>query len=171
MNKTLIILMLLCFSNSVFSQNKTDALRDAKITSEATLKMDFKTVLKYTHPNVVKLMGGEESAVNLLTSTFDTMKSQGFIFEKADVISVSDIVKEQGQYRCVVEGFNQMTMNDMRIKSKSYLLGVYDEEKKMWYYLEAKQLKNSALVNQVLPDFETKLDIPEDEMTTEPIKE
>jgi len=170
MNKFIIILMLLSIGNGVYAQNKTDALRDAKITSEATLKMDFKTVLKHTHPNIVKLMGGEEKAITFLKSTFDSMTSQGFVFEKADVVSVSDIVQEQGEYRCIIEGYNQMTMSGMRIKSKSYLLGFYDDVKKIWYYLEAKQLKNEAMLSQVLPSFETTLNIPDDETTTEPLK-
>jgi hypothetical protein len=171
-NKISFFLTLLFFSNCLlFSQTKDNALRDAKTTSEATLKMDFKTVLKHTYPSIVDMMGGNEKAVELLVTTFDSMKEQGFVFEKADIINVSEIVKEQDQYRCVIEGYNQMVFNGMRIKSKSFLLGIYDEDKAYWYFLEAKQLKNTALVEQVLPGFKTELNIPDDEMTTEDIKE
>ena len=171
-NKISFFLTLLFFSNCLlFSQTKDNALRDAKTTSEATLKMDFKTVLKHTYPSIVDMMGGNEKAVELLVTTFDSMKEQGFVFEKADIINVSEIVKEQDQYRCVIEGYNQMVFNGMRIKSKSFLLGIYDEDKAYWYFLEAKQLKNTALVEQVFPGFKTELNIPDDEMTTEDIKE
>jgi len=166
------LLAFLFFSNCLlFCQTKESALRDAKTISEATLKMDFKTVLKHTYPSIVELMGGNEKAVELLVTTFDSMKEQGFVFEKADVINVSEIVKEQDQYRCVIEGFNQMKFNGMRMKSKSFLLGIYNEDKAYWYFLEAKQLKNTALVEQILPNFKTELNIPDDEMTTEEIKE
>jgi len=168
MNKYTLIIALL-FSSVIFSQTKEDALRDAKITSKATLEMDFETVLKHTHPNVVKLMGGMENAVSAIRTAFEGMTSQGFVFEKAEVISVSDIVQEQGEYRCFIEGQNQMKMGDMRIKSKSYLLGVYDDDKQIWYYLEAKQLKNPALLEQVIPNFKTSLEIPDDEVSTEKI--
>jgi len=62
-----------------------------------------------------------------------------------------------------------MTMSGQRISSKTYLLGIYNEDDKLWYFLEAKQLKNKALIDQVLPDFKTRLNIPDDEMTTAPI--
>ena len=163
--------MLLVSSISAISQTKEDALRDAKIASTAALDMDFKTVLKHTLPKVVEIMGGEEAAVNLLTTTFDNMKTQGFVFEKADVIDVSEIVKEQGQYRCVVESFNQITMSGQRIKSKSFLFGIYNQDDGYWWFVEAKQLKNKAMLDMVLPDFETSLDIPDDDMQTEPIKD
>ncbi len=166
--------MLLIFISSIsFSQSTEElkewALRDAKITSEATLKMDFETVLKHTYPSVVEVMGGKENGIQLIKTTFETMKTQGFVFEKAEVIDVSDIIKENGEYRCYVENYNQMKMNDMRIKSKSFLLGIYNQEAKIWYFLEAKQLKNSQMMDMVLPNFKTNLNIPDDEVTTEKI--
>ena len=170
MKKLALIIVLLC-ANLGFAQTKEDALTDAKITSEATLKEDYKTVFKYTLPSVIKLMGGEEAGLKILEDTFSQMKTQGFVFEKAEVIAVSDIVFEQDQHRCVVEGFNQMVMSNMRIKSKSYLLGIYNEDAKHWYFIEAKQIKNKALLDMILPNFETSLTIPEDDMTSEPITE
>ena len=166
MNK-LILLALVLMQTAICAQTKEDALRDARITSEATLKMDFKTVLKHTLPKVVDIMGGEDAALTLLNSTFDSMKSQGFVFEKADIKTVSEIVKEQDQYRCFVEGYNQMTMAGQRIKSNSYLLGIYNDAEGFWWFIEAKQLKNTAMLDQVIPGFKTELEIPEDKVETE----
>lgn len=166
------LLTLLLISSSVlFSQTKEQALKDAKITSVATLNMDFGTVLKYTYPPILDLMGGKENAEKTIEEVFNTMKTQGLVFEKAEVISVSEVIFEQNQYRCVVEGFNQIKMINQRISSKSYLLGIYNTKDKFWWFLEAKQLKNKAMVDQILPDFKTSLDIPEDDMKVETIKD
>ncbi len=166
---SLLIFITVCFSG--FSQSKESALKDAKITSKATLEMDFETVLKHTLPKVVDLMGGKEAALTLLTSTFDGMKTQGFVFEKADILNVTDIVEEQGQKRCMVEGYNQMKMANQRIKSKSYLLGIYNTSEAYWWFIEAKQLKNKALLDEVIPNFETSLDIPDDDVNVEQIED
>lgn len=175
MNKitSIILTLLICISSVSFSQSteelKSLALKDAKTTSKATLAMDFETVIKHTYPAVIDVMGGKENAITLIKTTFETMKTQGFVFERADVKRISDIIKEQGEYRCYVENYNQMKMNDMLIKSKSYLLGIYNEDAKIWYFLEAKQLKNQQMMDVVLPNFETALVIPDDEVTTEKI--
>lgn len=165
--KKILLLVLIATSLNVFAQTKTDALRDAKITSKATLNMDFETVLNYTLPSVLDMMGGKDAALNVIKATFEGMKTQGFVFEKADVNGVSEIVKEQGQYRCVIEGYNQMIMSGQRVSSKSYLLGIYNEAENFWWFIEAKQLKNDALADKILPNFETKLDIPEDDLKVE----
>jgi hypothetical protein len=173
-NSLTIMLLLVCSSIS-FSQNFTElkeyALRDAKITSQATLKMDFETVLKYTHPGVISLMGGHDKGLEMVKSIFDGMLSQGFVFEKADVLNASDVVFEQNEYRCSIEGFNQFKMSGMRIKSKSYLLGIYNETNKFWYFIEAKQLKNKTMLDMVLPNFKTSLIIPDDDIVTEIIQD
>lgn len=168
--KKLLLFVLIATSINLFSQTKTDALRDAKITSKATLNMDFETVLKHTLPSVLELMGGKDAATQVIKSTFDGMKTQGFVFEKAEINQVSEIVKEQGQFRCVVEGFNQMKMSGQRVSSKSYLLGIYNEADKYWWFIEAKELNNEALVNEVLPNFETQLNFPEADVTVEAIE-
>lgn len=164
-----ILLLLIC--NSSIAQDKASALRDAEITSKATLTSDFNTVLKHTYPSIINLMGGKEKGIELLETTFSNMEQQGFVFEKARVTNVSEVVHEQDQYRCYIETQNQMKFNTTRIKSKSYLLGIYDENKKVWHFLEAKQLKNQAMVDQVLPNFKTSLVIPEDEIQQEEIKD
>lgn len=177
MNRRIILTILSFVSIAVFSQEmdlealKKTAFVNAQTTSKATLDGDYNTVLKYTLPSVVEIMGGMESAVASIEEIFKGMKEQGFAFEKAETIGVSDIVFEQDQYRCFVECHNQMKFNGMRIKSKSYLLGVYNPDEDFWYFLEAKQLKNLVLADAVLPDFETSLEIPDDIMETEEIKE
>ncbi|TJY34795.1 hypothetical protein [Pontimicrobium aquaticum] len=172
-SKPILMLLLVCSSIS-FAQDKSElkaqALKDAKATSHATLKFDFETVLKHTYPGVVTLMGGKEKAMDLLESTFNSMAQDGFVFEKAEIVGVSDIVYEQDEYRCYIESYNQMIMNNLRIKSKGYLLGIYDTNLKYWYFIEAKQLKNNALMDQVFPSFKTSLVIPDNEMTQEKIE-
>ena len=169
--KKLIFLFAILSGMTAFGQTKEDAVADAEIAAKAALEMDFETVIKHTLPAVVDMMGGKDQAINMIKGMFDSMKTQGFVFEKADVVSVSDIVEEQGQYRCTVENFNQMKMSGQRIKSKSYLLGIYNDTDNYWWFIEAKQLKNKMMTDKVLPDFETSLDIPDDDMQTEPIDE
>lgn len=175
MIKKLTFVILLFCGTQVFSQDmatlKKEALRDAQAACEATLKEDFKTLLTFTHPNILEAAGGTEVMEEYLKATFDNMKKNGFAFEKAETKSVSDVVKEQGEYRCYVENYNQMKMNDKRILSTSYMIGFYNEEAKRWTFVEAKEMKNAGSVIAYFPDFKTEMDIPENTMKVEDIKE
>jgi len=172
--KVTLLLFVFCATH-VFSQDiktlKSTALRDAKAATEATLKEDFKTLLTYTHPNILDAAGGAEVMEEYLKTTFAEMKANGFSYEKVETKSVSDVVKEQGEYRCYVENYNQMRMNDKRIISTSYMLGFYNEATKKWTFVEAKEMKDTGSVIAYFPDFKTSLEIPENTMKIEDIKE
>lgn len=165
-----LVLIFLLISFLSFSQTKETAIRDAKITANATIDGKYKTLIKHTLPGIVNMMGGEESATKIIKKSMEEMASQGFVFEKAEITEVSKIVNEQNQFRCYVQNSSQLKMGDKRIKSKSYLLGIYDTKKKIWYFVESKLLKNKAMIDKVLPEFETSLKIPDNEMKTEIVK-
>lgn len=173
MKKITFLLFIFC-ATQVFSQNmstlKASALRDANAACKATLDQDFKSLLTYTHPNILKAAGGAEVMEEFLKSTFAEMNAGGFKFEVAETKSVSDIVKEQGEYRCYVENYNVMRMKDKRIISTSYMIGFYNETTKKWTFVEAKEMKNTGSVAMYFPDFKTSMKIPENTMEMKDIK-
>ena len=140
---------------------KTSALRDARATSKATLKGDWKTVIHHTHPNVVKAMGGPEAAADLIGSMMNDM-SEMLSIDQSKVGDVSEIAYEQGEYRCLVENYLTVTVSGLITKKLSYLFGVYDPQKEIWYFIEANELKDKKSRELLLPGFKTALEIPDD---------
>jgi hypothetical protein len=167
--KNILLLVLLVSSTIAFSQTKESAIKDATALSKAKLNMDFDTVIKHTLPAVLDMMGGKEAALEVLKSTMEGAKTQGLVVEKSEVLNVSKVTKEQGQSRCVVEGYTQMTMSGQRVKTKTYYLGIYNDVDKHWWFVEANQLTNKVLVNKILPNFETALEIPDIDVQVEKI--
>ncbi|NAS31597.1 hypothetical protein GTQ40_11490 [Flavobacteriaceae bacterium R38] len=172
--KKKILILLSLVSGMVTAQSidslKISALRDAKAAAKATLELDFETVLKYTHPTIIEKTGGKDFLIKSMVELFDEMGKQGFKFEKSEVIAVSSITKEDGEYRCLIQNDNRMTISGTRIKSKSYLFGFYDNAIDRWYFLEAEKLKDTDVMKQLLPDFKTSIIIPPDEVVTEKIE-
>ena len=175
MIKKITFLLLIFCATNVFSQDmkalKASAMRDAKAATDATLKLDFKKLLIYTHPSILEAAGGADVMEEYLKTTFSQMQANGFVYEKVETKSVSDVVKEQGEYRCYVENYNQMKMKDKRIISTSYMLGFYNETAKKWTFVEAKEMKATGAIIAYFPDFKTSLAIPENTMKMEDIKE
>lgn len=88
---TFFLLLIVNFS-ALFAQSKESAFKDAIITAQTTLKKDFKTVLEYTHPNILKVTGGADVMLPQIEAMFTRMEEDGFKFAKAEVLSVSEIV-------------------------------------------------------------------------------
>jgi len=76
MNKIFLLVLSFFFSLPLLCQTMEEALRDAKITSKATLESKFKLVLYYTYPPILQIMGGKKHALGLISNTMDTMKKK-----------------------------------------------------------------------------------------------
>ncbi|WP_298515196.1 hypothetical protein [uncultured Kordia sp.] len=174
MKKIAFLLFIFC-ATQVFSQDmealKASALRDAKATAEATLKQDFKTLLTYSHPNIVEGSGGAEFMENYLIQSFEQMKTQGFAIESAEVKFVSDVVKEQGEYRCYVQNKMVMSVKKKRFFLTGYTIGFFNESTKKWTFVEAKQMKDTGNGIPFFPNFKTSMNIPENTTEIKDIKE
>lgn len=167
--KKILFIAVVAVGSVAFSQTKESALKDASATLKANMDMDYETMIKHSLPAVLDMMGGKDAALKVLKSTMEGAKAQGLVIEKSEIVNVSELKKEQGQSRCIVKGDTQMTMSGQRVKTKIHYIGIYNDVDKYWWFVEAKQLKNKVLANKILPNFETSLEIPEDEVEVEKI--
>lgn len=161
MNKLLSLLLVLCVTVS-FAQTKESALEDAKKAAMATKNKEAAVVLEYIHPKIVALMGSKEQAIAVINTGFAAMDKQGMSIEESDVVSVSEVVEEQGEFRCVVSTKLVMNMGEEKVINSSSLLGFYNKEAKHWVFIESSIVNNPAMMGQFIPGFKTSLEIPKD---------
>lgn len=172
MKKILIVLLLV--SSTVFAQTeealKKQAVKEAGETAQAMLDLDFKTITKYTHPNIIKAMGGKDQMVAILENSFSGMTQSGVKFEESKVGKLLTFKKEQGQYRCLIENFLTMSMQQQgkRVKRKSTLFGFYNDKIKQWTFVEANKMQGGTAAS-LFPDFKTSITIPVDDQKVEDI--
>ncbi|MDH7446317.1 hypothetical protein [Aquimarina sp. 2201CG14-23] len=160
------LLILLFVSGSIFSQNISKlekfALRDAKAVSEASLKKDVSTILKYTHPKISKKYGQQELK-DAIEQVFRTMTAQKIKIVSSEIDEVADIKKEKKEYRCLVTNTIKMDFNGRFVTLKSSLFGFYDKKKEHWYFVESNKLLNDDETKKIFSNFKTEIQIPEDE--------
>lgn len=166
MIKQLFSFLLIAFVSSVsYGQTEQElkdlALAQAQITCDATVSKDYKTVISYTLPAIVDLLGGEVTAVETIQGAMESMNQGGTFIVSSEATALTAFGQENSEYRCIVENKIEIKMPGQTIKSTNYMLGIYNEEARTWHYIEASQLKNPQMKQMVLPDFETALNIPD----------
>ncbi len=168
MNKYLVILFFI--SGSIFSQNintlKEYALRDAKLVCEASMKKDYNTILKFTHPLILKKYG-EKQLKQLTEDIFKTMSAQKIKIINSAVDELTDIRKEKKEYRCLIKNTIRMDFNGRKVTLKSSLFGFYDKKREHWYFIESNKLLDDPETKELFPSFKTEIEIPIDEQISE----
>ncbi len=164
------LIIFLLVSGSVFSQNmnelKKSALRDAKATSEASIKKDAVTLLNYTHPNISEKFGKRQLKATI-EDVFRTMQAQKIKIVSSEVNEVTEVKKEDKEYRCLVKNTIKMDFNGRFITLKSSLFGFYDKKIQQWYFVESNKLLDDPDTKALFPNFKTEIEIPLDEHIAE----
>ena len=145
------------------------AMAQAQLTCQATVDEDYETVLKFTLPAVIELLGGMDMALITVGDMMSSMSENGTTVVSSKATELVAFGQEEGEYRCVIQNKIDIKTPGGIIKATNYIVGIFDQDASQWHFIEAAQLKNPQMKAMVLPDFETKLNIPEN--TQEIVKE
>lgn len=163
MGKKITLLLLLAFAyvNSQAQANLDNMYKQANEMAAATVKGDYATLIKYTHPNVVKMMGGEQKAVALIQQGTSKMKEKGVKFKKASIGKATQTIVSKANIQCIVPQTLDMEMMQMPMHITSYLLAISYDQGKKWYFSETKE---SEKLRKIIPEMDKKLVIPQIKM-------
>ena len=160
------LVILLLVSGNIFSQNlntlKKHAIRDAKATIQASVDRNLSNILQHTHPKINKAYG-EEKLMDAMNDIFRTMDAQNIKIVSYNIDEVTDLRKENREYRCLVKNTTSMDFNGRSVTFKSSLFGFYDKKKSKWYFVESNKLLDDPETKKLFPNFKTDIEIPYDE--------
>lgn len=173
MKKTIFALICL-ITVSAFAQEKKikeSAITDAKLLVDAYKKQDVPELIRFTHPGVIKAVGGSKVMSDGLQQAFDKANADKMVIEKNETGKLLDFKKENGEYRCLIETNRVTLVSSMnkRFTQKSTLFGVYDDVLKHWTFIDGSKLTGTKW-KYYFKEFETKINIPDMEFTQEDLK-
>lgn len=133
--------------------------KQANEMTTAVSKGDYATLMKYTHPKIIKRMGGDGKAIVTLKQTMTGLKQQGFQFDKITIGKVVQTIKSQKDIQCIVPQILDLKFGGKTIHSNSYLFCISYDGGKKWYFLDTGTTQEVQL-RQMFPEINPKLIIP-----------
>lgn len=129
---------------------------------QATIKGEFKKLLDATYPEAINILGGREAALKQIEETMEQLKKAGLKFEKYEVVSMGDFVKDDKTTYLVLNTESVIVVSGSKIHAKSYLLAISTDDAKTWTFLDGAGLSNKDRLNKVLPKRPASLKLPDD---------
>lgn len=158
-----IIFLLIYISTTTLSlkaQVYIDSLnKQAKDMVHAGVVGDYKTLLKFTHPKIVKIMGGDEKALKFLKETMQSLQQQHLIIQKAEMGNVVQLIKSENNIQCIIPQTLTIVIGDKTALSKNFLFGISYNEGKQWYFLDTAASTEETYRKQ-FPEMSKDLIIP-----------
>jgi hypothetical protein len=124
--------------------------QDVRTISRALYGGDADTVLKYTHPKVVQLQGGEAAAHQRLQAAIQTMKNMKI--ESLTFPAAPTCLNGGNRRFAIVPTLSVLVRDGQRVESLNYQLGVLEPGEAEWTYVEGSRM-NAATVQILFPGF------------------
>jgi hypothetical protein len=133
---------------------------------QAFKNKDWPTFAQYNHPSMIKMMGGRDAFIDLLSKQMAEIPDTSI--KSIAVGKILQVVKAPEDHQCVIEQNMLMEMEGMRITSTTYLVGE-SADGKSWTFFDAS---NGGIIKptDIKPNLSLELRIPEKKQDIKPIE-
>ncbi|MEQ1861122.1 MAG: hypothetical protein ABMA13_14470 [Chthoniobacteraceae bacterium] len=136
--------------------DRVEVVRRAREMIDSTFKGDFVGVLKFTHPAISKISGGEEPLKKAITGVAAKMKELKLEFVSMDVQPPEMFYGKDGKTFALVKTKTMMIIpGKTRITEGGTMIAVRETPEGAWTFLRvnAKLAADRAMLKRLLPDF------------------
>jgi hypothetical protein len=150
--------LLLAFS-ACGSEISEQAKRNAQECANSVVSADYDTLVRFTHPRIIEMMGGKENMIKAVKDSISQMKSKGVDFVSATVgdagnqINVDDLIVFTIPQKIVLKA------PTARITQESFLLGISSDKGVTWVFLDLGPITEEQF-KETFPELSGKVAMP-----------
>ena len=139
--------------------NNKVIMEQAELTAKALLNDDYETLIRFTHPKVIELVGGRDKMISLIKKGKIEMGQQGISFDKVTIGTPTKTVVAGDEIHCLIPQTIYMKVPKGKMKSETQLLAVSRDKGTSWYFIDTVNL-NKDNIKSVLPNYNFDLTLP-----------
>ena len=160
--KALLLGVLLAVSQSAICAEDVVAIikQEAQNCAKAALTSDYDTIVRYTHPRIVKGMGGKEAMIGVLKSGMSQMHADGAEFLDVTIGKPEDPKKIGAWITSIVPQHQVLKVRGGKLYSDATLLGISEDNGKHWVFIDLGPVSKEQF-GQVFPELAGKITMPE----------
>jgi hypothetical protein len=132
---------------------------DVRRTLNALYGDDIDTVLRFTHPDIIQMMGGASQAKTVLQKTLDQIQSAGMQVESLTFPETPTFTNSVAHEFVVVPTKLVLAVKGQRLESLNYQFGVRGVVQTNWTYVEGSRI-TAENVRMFFPDFPSGFGFP-----------
>jgi hypothetical protein len=162
MKTYLILFIFLLTAGNTFSQNNnltTKLLEQADDMGKKFIAKDYSGFLKYSHPKVVKTMGGEAKMIADTKKEIESLENEGVTFLSIKFGAPDKIITIENELQCTFPEMIEMQVTGGKLTTTTTLIAISTDNGNNWYFLDTGG-NNLYSMKMLLPNLSDELDIP-----------
>ncbi|MEM6883478.1 MAG: hypothetical protein AAF571_00495 [Verrucomicrobiota bacterium] len=146
----------------VFAENAviTKIQTHAEKCSQAFLDERYDLLVDYTHPKIVKMMGGREKMIQRITKGSKEIFSGDFAIQKVSIGTpqIPEVVGDS--LLSIVPQSQNIKTPEGILKLDSHLLAISEDNGERWYFIDIGPI-NQSQFEQLFPEYAKAISLPE----------
>lgn len=152
----LLVLFINTVAISQYPKQLSNAKQQAQLLANAAINKEYATVVKYTHPALVKNMGGAAKMQQKLPEIDKKLTQSGVSIKSVTIGDVLSIIKVKNEFICSLLQTSEMKMQMGRIIVKTTVIGVSTDNGITWVFADATGRDRTAL-QKIIPNLNDKV--------------
>ena len=132
---------------------------DVRTIIHAVYDGDLDAVLRFTHPKVIEMQGGEAATRSAVEQAVQQLKAMGMHIESLSFPKPPEFLEGGGRRFVIVPTLSVIVMGDQRAESLNFQLGVLEPRATHWVYVEGSRV-NRENVQSLFPGFPEDYEFP-----------
>ena len=160
MKRSVIICLLVCYAITSMAQNQAAIIKTQAMDMAGTLiKKDFSSFIKYMHPDIIKLAGGKEKALQRM-DTVNAMAAQfGATIKRILIGNPGKVINYKNQLQVTLPQTSELASGFGNVTLETTLIAISTNAGKNWYFIDTS-VYNMKDVKKAMPDLSPELVIP-----------
>lgn len=149
-----------CSSTETNEAKTARVQKDVRRMVAAAYEGDVETIIDFTHPKILQMMGGVATARTAMQEIFDKGASLGLKLDEMTFPSEPTFLRGSDNEFVIVPTLSKITAKSKRAESLNYQFGARRIGRTDWKYVEGSRV-NKDNVNKFFPDFPKDYEFPQ----------
>lgn len=153
MKKLILIIFVALFSYINIANAQTlrkDVNKDLDALRNCIFNENYEQLAKFTHPEIIKMMGGKAKMIEVTKSEMDKIKRQGITYESLGFKDPSSFIKNDQEIQFSITQEIVMDTPRGKVLTTSSMIGISYDNGANWTFIDTMG-KNKETIRQLFP--------------------
>lgn len=147
-------------SQSVNGAMDNTILQQADAMGRAFIAKDYASFLKYSHPSVIRMMGGKEKMLADTTESFKAFEDEGVTFLNVTFTSPAKILESEGELQTTFTQMIEMKVPGGKVTAYARVIALSKDSGANWYFIDATEHTLEEM-QRLIPSLHNDLVLPD----------
>lgn len=161
-----LLTFILFFTSGILSAQEPETdytaslMKEADSMAAAFVAKDYEEFARFTHPDVLRKMGGIKKMASLIKYSFSDFEKQGVKFRGIRFSEPTKIIEVDGELQTALKQTILMDVNGVSMPTETTIVAISRTNGKYWAFIDTEGSTNLDELRKIIPNLSPDIELP-----------